>query len=286
MSGPLAEARRATRRFGDQLAVDDVSLDVPPGTIVGLLGANGAGKTTLLRMLLGLLRPSGGRVALFGSWPDRRTRARLGYVPQGLGLYRDLTVEENARFVARAYGVPVPALPADLAAARDRLVGEIDLGRQRRLAFTTALAHQPELVVLDEPTSGVDPLARARLWDLIHEQAERGAGVLVTTHYMQEAQQCDRLTIMASGRVVAEGTAASIVGEAEAVLVESARWEDAFGALADAGEPVTLDGRRVRVADGDPARVRRLLDDAGLAATVDVAPATLEEIMVTIDRRP
>ena len=280
----LAEAREVTRRFGAHVAVDDVSLVVPRSAIVGLLGANGAGKTTLLRMLLGLLRPSAGHVALFGGRPSRRRRTRLGYVPQGLGLYRDLTVRENLEFVAHAFGVAVPALPPHLHEVRDRLVGEIGLGRQRQLAFAAALAHEPALVVLDEPTSGVDPLARARLWDLIHEQAERGAAVLVTTHYMQEAQQCDRLTIMASGRVVAEGTAASIVGDAEAVLVDTDRWEAAFNALAAAGEAVTLDGRRVRVADGDPERVGAVLADSGLPAAVEQAPATLEEIMVTISR--
>jgi ABC-type multidrug transport system ATPase subunit len=280
----LARASAVTRRFGSQVAVDRVSLEVPRGSIVGLLGANGAGKTTLIRMLLGLLRPTDGNVSLFDAPPSRQGRTRLGYVPQGLGLYGDLTVRENAEFVANAFGVAVPSLPTDLAANGDRLVAEIGLGRQRQLAFAAALAHEPELVVLDEPTSGVDPLARARLWDLIHEQAERGAAVLVTTHYMQEAQQCDRLSIMASGRVVAEGTADSIVGDATAVLVQSDRWEDAFNALSDAGEPVTLDGRRVRVAGTAPEQVRRILGDSGVAADIHVGRATLEEIMVTISR--
>ena len=287
-SGPavLAEARSVTRAFGAHVAVDDVTLQVEQGAIVGLLGANGAGKTTLIRMLLGLLRPTDGRVAVFGATPSRSARRRLGYVPQGLGLYRDLTVDENTQFVAHAFGVPAPELPPELEAVRDRLVGEIGLGRQRRLAFVTALAHRPELVVLDEPTSGVDPLARARLWDLIHAEAERGAAVLVTTHYMQEAQQCDRLSIMASGRVVAEGTVASIIGDATAVLVRSERWQDAFNALSEADQPVTLDGRRTRVAGGDPDTVTEVLRSAGVVAEVEPAPATLEEIMVTVSREP
>jgi ABC-type multidrug transport system ATPase subunit len=181
----LAACVDVTCRFGANVAVDGVSLAVGPGEIVGLIGANGAGKTTLIRMLLGLLPPSEGSVSLFGAPPDRRSRRRLGYVAQGLGLYPDLTVAENAEFVAAGFGSPPAQLPEDLAAVRDDLVGTIGLGRQRRLAFATALAHEPELLVLDEPTSGVNPLARARLWDQIHEQAERGAGVLVTTHYLQ-----------------------------------------------------------------------------------------------------
>ena len=278
----LAEAREVTRRFGAHVAVDDVSLVVPRGAIVGLLGANGAGKTTLLRMLLGLLRPSAGHVALFGGRPSRRRRARLGYVPQGLGLYRDLTVRENLEFVAHAFGVAVPALPPHLHEVRDRLVGEIGLGRQRQLAFAAALAHEPALVVLDEPTSGVDPLARARLWDLIHEQAERGAAVLVTTHYMQEAQQCDRLSIMASGRIVAEGTYRSIVGHTTAVGVQSEHWADAVNALSSAGLAVTLDGRRVRVAGTTPDEIRSTLEAAGVSAEISVGPATLDEIMTMV----
>jgi ABC-type multidrug transport system ATPase subunit len=167
------------------------------------IGANGAGKTTVIRMLLGQVVPSSGAISLFGRPPSRETSSRLGYVPQGLGLYADLTVAENLRFVETAFGTGSRELPPALAAASDRLVGDIGLGLQRQLAFVTALGHSPALLVLDEPTSGVDPLSRARLWDVIHDQAEAGAGVLVTTHYMQEAQQCDRPVLMSHGRRVA-----------------------------------------------------------------------------------
>ena len=271
-----------TQQFGDHVAVDRVSLELPRGQIVGLLGSNGAGKTTLIRMFLGLLRPSSGAVSLFGSVPSRQGRSRLGYVPQGLGLYRDLTVAENLEFIAAAFGVEVPSLPPQLAQVEDRLVGDIGLGHQRELAFTAATAHEPELLVLDEPTSGADPLARARLWDTIHEQAERGVGVLVTTHYMQEAEQCDRLSIMASGRIAAEGTGASIIGDSTVVTVQSERWADAFNALSQAGLAVTLDGRCVRVSRTTPEDVRTTLDAAGLDAAVDRSPATLDEIMTEI----
>jgi ABC-2 type transport system ATP-binding protein/ribosome-dependent ATPase len=280
--GALAKADNLTKTFGSFTAVADASLDVRTGEIVGLLGANGAGKTTLLRMLLGLLRPTSGAVALFGTPPSRRERRRLGYVPQGLGLYTDLTVAENVRFSAEAFGVDDIALPDSLQAISGRLVGEIGLGRQRQLAFACALGHRPELLVLDEPTSGVDALARARLWDTIHDQAESGVGVLVTTHYMQEAQQCDRLVIMALGRVVATGTVADIVGDAKAVEVRTDDWAGAFTALDDAGLPVTLAGRRVRVAETSPDDVRRAL--AGIEASIDEVPATLEETMLAISR--
>ena len=278
----VARVQSVTRRFGDHVAVDRVSLQLRRGQIVGLLGSNGAGKTTFIRMLLGLLRPSSGVVSLFGDPPSRNTRTRLGYVPQGLGLYGDLTVAENVEFIAAAFGVEVPVLPHQLDLVKDRLVADIGLGRQRELAFTAAIAHDPELLVLDEPTSGADPLTRARLWDTVHEQAERGVAVLVTTHYMQEAQQCDRLSIMASGRIVAEGTYRSIVGHTTAVGVQSEHWADAFNALSSAGLAVTLDGRRVRVAGTTPDEIRSTLEAAGVSAEISVGPATLDEIMTMV----
>ncbi|HEX9257967.1 MAG TPA: ABC transporter ATP-binding protein, partial [Acidimicrobiales bacterium] len=209
--GVLVRTSSLTRRFGSTVALDDVSVEVRSGEIVGVIGANGAGKTTLIRLLLGLLTPSAGDIVLFGEPPSRTSRHLVGYVPQGLGLYRDLTVSENLSFVATAYGRPAPP-QADLAQVADDLVGEIGLGRQRRLAFACALSHAPALLVLDEPTSGVDPISRARLWDTIHEQAEAGVGVLVSTHHMQEAEQCDRLVLMDLGRVVADGRPRDVIG--------------------------------------------------------------------------
>jgi ABC-2 type transport system ATP-binding protein len=281
----LAATRAVTRRFGSFVAVDGADLAVRGGEVVGLLGANGAGKTTVIRMLLGLLRPSEGAALLFGAPPSRASRRRLGYVPQGLGLWDDMSAAENLAFAAAAFGCSPQPLDAELAAAQDVLVRDLPLGLKRRLAFASALAHAPELLILDEPTSGVDPRARARLWDTVHEAAVGGAGVLVTTHYLEETSQCDRLVIMAAGRVVAEGREAAIVGDRAAVEVgldAAAGWATAFGVLADAGLPVALHGRALRVAGGAVTRVRAALDARHLPASLRLVPATLEETFVEL----
>jgi len=284
MTGVLLRARQVTRRFGTFTAVDNVSMHVQPGEVVGLLGANGAGKTTLIRMLLGLLPVTSGGVELLGGPPDREHRCRLGYVPQGLGLYGDLTVRENLSFSAGAYGSAEPELPPALAGRADVLVRELPLGAQRQVAFLAALAHSPEVLVLDEPTSGVDALARAALWDTIRGQAEHGAGVLVTTHYMQEAQQCDRLLLMSNGQLVAQGSEADIIGATTAVAVRTGDWAQAFAALNAAGAPVMLAGRAIRVANANPGELQDVLKAAGIQAILQPVPATIEERMLVLAR--
>jgi ABC-2 type transport system ATP-binding protein len=306
MDGALAECVAVSRRFGGFTAVDGVNLAIGPGEVVGLLGANGAGKTTLIRMLLGLLPASAGQVRLFGGPPSRQARRRLGYVPQGLGLYDDLTPAENLAFTAAVFSTGRAALdgrpsadgrgavggrpsadgraaaaapwvgPADAVREYGRdLVGDLPLGVQRRVAFAAALQHHPDLLILDEPTSGVDPLARARLWETIAAAAAAGAGVLVTTHYLDEAGECGRLVIMADGRVVAEGSAAEITGGRRVSVVEAESWAAALDALEAAGLPAALAGRTLRVPEASPAEVIRAL--GALPARVSEAPATLEE---------
>ena len=285
---PLLATRALTRRFGDVVAVDGVDLAVAAGEVVGLIGANGAGKTTLIRMALGLLPPSAGRAELLGRPPSREGRRRIGYVPQGLGLYTDLTVAENLAFTAASFGVA--SAPREVLAARapdltddaDRLVATLPLGVRRRVGFLAALLHEPALLVLDEPTSGVDPLGRSRLWDRIRATADDGAGVLVTTHYLGEAAQCDRLVLLAAGRVVAAGTPADIVGDAAVVEVDADRWDAAFTVLVDAGLAPSLAGRRLRVPASDPDAVATLLRDRQIDAGIRTVPATLEERFVEL----
>jgi ABC-type multidrug transport system ATPase subunit len=283
---PVVVTRGLVRRFGSQQAVADVDLDVRRGEVVGLLGANGAGKTTLIRMVLGLLMPSGGSVRLFGETPSRATRLRIGYLPQGLGLYDDLTVEENLAFVAAAYGVPTSGdlVPAHLSDSRGSLVGAVPLGVQRRTAFAAALLHHPELLVLDEPTSGVDPRARRRLWEEIRNAADAGAAVLVTTHHMEESASCDRLVVMSNGRVVATGSERDIVGSRRTVEVVAPGWTAAYEALGAAGLPVALSGRALRVPGSTIEGVREALGP--VEAEVREVAASFEETFVALATAP
>jgi ABC-2 type transport system ATP-binding protein len=291
--GPtLAESVAVTCVFGDVTAVHDVSIQVRRGEIVGLLGANGAGKTTLIRMLLGLIPVTKGQILLLGEQPSRLGRRRIGYVPQGLGLYDDLTVTENLQFAAAVFGTRAAGSAARRDAYRQASktaaqlggpqlpVSQLPLGLQRRAAFAEALAHQPELLILDEPTSGVDPLGRARLWQTIAGAVHAGAGALVSTHYMEEAGECDRLIIMAEGEVVAAGTAEQIIGSARVTVVEAEDWPTAFNKLDRAGLPVALAGRTLRVPGASPDDVRHALASEAASFASDriyEAPATLEE---------
>jgi ABC-2 type transport system ATP-binding protein len=231
---PAVEVRALTRAFGDFTAVDRVSFEVGAGEVFGFLGPNGAGKTTTIRMLTGLLAPSAGTGTVAGH--DIRTDAewikrRIGYMSQLFSLYNDLTVEENIRFFAGLYEVTGARYAArrdwviamtGLAGRLDRNTGELPLGWKQRLALGCAVLHQPPLLFLDEPTSGVDPVSRHRFWELIYDLADRGTTVCVSTHYMEEAEYCHRLALMNRGRLVALDAPAAIKAGAGAASLEEA----------------------------------------------------------------
>lgn len=212
----MVHAEEVTRSFGGVKALDGVSLFVGPGEVFGLLGPNGAGKTTLVRILSGVLRPDGGRAWVAGlevAKEPEGVKARIGYATQEASVYRDLTVEENLLFRARLYRPKEAQALAREALERfgllpyaKTLAGHLSGGWRQRLALAQAVVHRPEVLFLDEPTTGLDPLSRRKIWDLIHQEAERGAAVLVTTHYMDEAERCHRLALLYGGRVLATGT--------------------------------------------------------------------------------
>jgi len=216
-SSAVISAQGLSRRFGDFLAVDRVDLAVRPGEVFGLLGANGAGKTTTIRMLCGMLKPSAGDIRVAGVdmvRRARRARRQIGYVAQRFALYEDLSVLENLNLQAGLYGLRGSRRQDRLRWVLERLelterqaaMGrDLPLGYKRRLSLAAALLHEPRALFLDEPTSGADPLARQRFWELIYDLAEAGIGILVTTHYMDEALFCDRLALMQAGRVAVEG---------------------------------------------------------------------------------
>jgi len=281
---PAIEAIGLTKSFGSFVAVDGVDFTIGPGEVVGLLGANGAGKTTTIRMLAGLIAPTVGTARLLGGPPNRTTRRALGYVPQGLGLYGDLTVRQNLEFSASAYGVEPAALPEQLDRESGRLVADLPLGLQRQLAFAVASQHRPRVMILDEPTSGVELLAAAHLWDEMRQSAEAGAGLLVSTHSMQEARRCDRLLVMAAGMLVARGREADIVRDTSAVEVSSPSWSNVFEALSETSAIVTLAGRSVRVVDQPLEQIRAVLDQAGIAHQLTTVTATIDETMAVLDR--
>jgi ABC-2 type transport system ATP-binding protein len=268
MSEVAVLADQLTRRFGDFVAVDRVSFSVSKGEIFGFLGPNGAGKTTTIKMLAGLLPPSSGCGVVAGF--DAATEAEaikrhIGYMSQLFSLYADLSVEENIGFYARLYGVPARRRAerrdwvlsmARLEDQRRRRTAELPLGWKQRLALGCALLHEPPILFLDEPTSGVDPISRRSFWETIYELAEAGTTVFVTTHYMEEAEYCNRLALMNRGRLIALDRPAELrAGVVEVILeVRVDRPAEATAALKDAPAVVeaSMYGRSLHVAVTDP----------------------------------
>jgi ABC-2 type transport system ATP-binding protein len=219
---PAISLRGLTKTFGDFTAVDGIDLDVPRGQIFGFLGPNGSGKTTTIRMLTGTLRPKAGQARVLGvdvvRHPDRVKR-RIGYMSQKFALFEDMTVEENLRFYAGVYDLDPQVFAAqreyvlrmaDLVGREDELTRNLSVGWRQRLALGAATIHEPELLFLDEPTSGVDPVARRQFWDLLYDLASRGVTLFVTTHYMDEAAHCNRLAFIYRGRIIADGSPTEI----------------------------------------------------------------------------
>ena len=237
------EAKNLTRRFGSFVAVDQITFEVRTGEVFGFLGANGAGKTTAIKMLVGLLEPSEGdaQVAGFDIRRQRREiRRNIGYMSQRFSLYADLTVRENIRLYGGIYGLTSEQIvdrtremldTLGLGASADDLVGKLPLGWKQKLAFSVALVHRPKIVFLDEPTGGVDPITRRQFWEMIYAAAARGTTVLVTTHYMDEAEYCDRISIMVDGRISALGTPTELKQQFGAASVDDVFVRLARGAV-------------------------------------------------------
>jgi ABC-2 type transport system ATP-binding protein len=292
------------KRFGDFVAVDHVSFHIARGEIMGFLGPNGAGKSTIIRILCGLLRPSGGHAIVAGidvAGNPEGVRRRIGYMSQKFSLYRDLTVAENLRFFGGIYGVPRGELAertrfavdmAGLAGREGALVGTLAGGWQQRLALGCAVLHRPPILFLDEPTSGVEPASRRRFWDLIYSLAGDGVSVLVSTHYMDEAEYCHRAALINHGRLIAIGSPATLRRTAlggELLLVETDALGPTLGALQDAPDvrDCSVFGDSLHVLVGDAkksiAALSDYLADRGLRPR-RIAPiaASLEDVFVQL----
>jgi len=292
------------KRFGDFTAVDGISLEVHTGEIFGFLGPNGAGKSTTIRMLCGLLRPTEGRATVAGFDVAREPEAirqRIGYMSQKFSLYNDLRAVENLRFFAGLYSVPRELVAervewalhmAGLEGRESAITATLASGWKQRLALGCAVLHRPPIVFLDEPTSGVDPLSRRRFWDLIHDMAAGGVTVFVTTHYMDEAEYCNRLALIDRGRIVALGTPTELKRTAmrgELLLVECQPLARALEALEKA--PGVLDaavfGNHLHLvvenaAAAAPA-LREYLRQQGLEAMrLEPIPPSLEDVFVSL----
>ncbi len=299
------EVRELTRTFGDFVAVDRVSFDVHEGEIFGFLGPNGAGKTTTIKMLTGLLAPTSGegRVAGLDIRDERQEiKRRIGYMSQKFSLYGDLTVSENIELFAGLYGVTGARFEerrawilemSELADAQDRVTDSLPLGWKQRLALGCALVHEPPILFLDEPTSGVDPVARRRFWDGIDEMAGRGTTVFVSTHYMEEAEYCHRLALLNRGRLIALDSPRALRRRVVEPILE-VRTDDAPSAIAAlSGADGVLDaamfGRTLHVtvqeAAAGASAVRRRLEQRGrLVEAIETIEPSLEDVFVSLVR--
>jgi len=305
LRGQMAiEARQLTKRFGDFTAVKGLNLQVKYGEIYGLLGANGAGKTTAIKMLCGLLAPTHGQMQLTGesgSLRSKTLRERLGYMSQKFSLYDDLTIDENLDFFGGVYGVPVAELVekkqwvmafSGLEGKAQRITGSLPGGWKQRVAFGAAILHEPSVLFLDEPTSGVDPLARRAFWRMINTLADLGTAIVVTTHYLEEAEQCNRLGFMVAGELVSEGTPSGMKHQQgghllECIVDHPQRAADTLKHTMDRWR-VSLFGARLHVITDDDAEVGKRtvtdqLQQAGIIVDdVHEEPYSLEDVFIAV----
>jgi ABC-2 type transport system ATP-binding protein len=304
LSAPEIEVEHLEKRFGRFLAVSNVSFSVRAGEILGFLGPNGAGKSTTIRMLCGLLRPSAGRALVAGidvALDPEAVRKRIGYMSQKFSLYQDLTVAENLRFFGGIYGLTGARLSsrmryalemAELAEHADSLVSELAGGWKQRLALGCAILHEPRILFLDEPTSGVDPLSRRRFWDLIHEMSDAGVTAIVSTHHMDEAEYCNRIALIDRGTLAALGSPAELKRRSlggELLRIECAPLDRALAALqaCSLAKDVVVFGSTLHVLVDDAAArsdalVAYLADhDVGGARATRIDP-TLEDAFVQL----
>jgi ABC-2 type transport system ATP-binding protein len=301
------ETRELTRRFGKRVAVDHLNLQVRAGELYGFLGPNGAGKSTTLRMLCGILEPSEGGGTVLGidlARDPERIKSVIGYMSQKFSLYDELTVEENLTFYARVYEVPRAQRAArmaqmvqlaDLSGQESQLAGTLSGGYRQRLALDCALVHSPRLIFLDEPTAGVDPVSRRNFWGLIRRLVDQGTTIIVTTHYMDEAELCDTLGFIYQGKLIAQGSPATIKSETfrqPVIEVEVDELRRASDLLADwdAVEEVVRIGTRLRVVLGaghaDAAEVNAFLTRCGLSPrwVHDVEPSVEDLFVSFVDK--
>jgi ABC-2 type transport system ATP-binding protein len=242
MKEAVIKTEKLTKRFGNFIAANEISFEVDKGEIFGFLGANGAGKTTAMRMLCGLSVPSSGNAVIAGFDVYKQTeqiKKNIGYMSQKFSLYEDLTVLENIHFFAGIYGLSDKMIKVkseqlidqlDLKNQTKKLVGSLPLGWKQKLSFSVAVLHQPKIVFLDEPTGGVDPVTRRQFWNLIYETAEKGVTIFVTTHYMDEAEYCNRISIMVDGRIKALDSPSNLKKTFSADTMNEVFFEIARGA--------------------------------------------------------
>jgi ABC-2 type transport system ATP-binding protein len=296
---PAISVRRLTKRFGDFFAVDGVDFDVRHGEIFGFLGPNGSGKTTTIRMLLGLMKPSAGSVQVLGMKVDgdtRKIRPRVGYMSQRFSLYNDLTVLQNLHFYGMAYGLSNSELEtrihealsmAGLQGREHAKTKDLSGGWRQRLALSAAILHRPQVLFLDEPTAGVDPLSRRAFWDLLYKLIAEGVTVFVTTHYMDEAEHCHRLAFIQHGKLIAYGSPAEIKTQMMRGEVLELAPSDAVGAVkalraAQAVEKlpiseVELYGSLVHVVAPDMRRRQQAIADELRATGIQPGPMSIIE---------